>query len=257
MNLLNQFQLIKNFKNNEFINLGDQIPETPKCPAILNFMGTDDEAGFKKNQKLMPDDWRYHSKKIEYHINNFGYRAPEFDLVDWKESIVVFGCSNVLGTGLAEDETLSHQLHRLTSRPVINMGVGGSSMFFSFINALILNQGFPKPHSVINIWTSYERLSIFSGNIVRHHGAWEDTPELRAWTQDYPNPLMYALMIQRASSAIWQNKTRYFEGTFFEHTANSLNCTNFPWHDTARDRIHPGPETVENAAKLIQIGLKV
>ena len=50
----------------------------------------------------------------------------------------MFGCSNVVGARLKDNETIPYKLEEILQRPVINMGVQGSSIAYSVFNQIIL-----------------------------------------------------------------------------------------------------------------------
>ena len=119
----------------------------------LNFSGTDTKELFEENLKTQPDDWYYRTHEVKYTLNSFGYRTKEFDDIDWKESIVIFGCSNIFGIGVADEHTIPYFLEQLSGRPVINMGMGGSSIQTALHNSIILNDSeYPTPKVIIYAW---------------------------------------------------------------------------------------------------------
>ena len=102
---------------------------------LPDFLSVDECNDFRHNLAVQPADWHYRTQDVKYVMNQNYYRAPEWDTVDWQNSIVVFGCSHVFGEGLAENETLSHHLSKLTDRPVINLGQSGTGTMFSWHNS--------------------------------------------------------------------------------------------------------------------------
>ena len=62
-----------------------------------------------------------------YTRNSEGYRCAEFSSINWSNSIAVFGCSEVFGVSVPEDQTLPHHLSLLFGRPCINLGIPGAS----------------------------------------------------------------------------------------------------------------------------------
>ena len=81
-----------------------------------DFCGTDDHATFERNLQLQPPDWQWRTKKIKYSVNSTGYRCPEWDQIDWSESILIFGCSQVFGIGVDDADTISDNLSRILSK---------------------------------------------------------------------------------------------------------------------------------------------
>jgi hypothetical protein len=100
----------------------------------------------------------------DYEVNSQGYRCPEFESIDWNESILMFGCSHTFGIGIEDNETVAHQLSLLVERPVINLGMGGSSYSYQWINSTILRKNNVSPRTVIYLWPEYSRQSIFYNN---------------------------------------------------------------------------------------------
>ena len=191
---------------------------------------------------LPPSQYR----PTEYKLNSNGYRTNEFKDIDWKESVVIFGCSMVFGEGLDEEQTISYQLSNIINRPVINMGSIGTSIQFSLYNAVVLKENFPTPKAVINLWTEIGRLTAFSTPKAKHYGAW-NIPEGSfgdMWIQDVSHCEVNAKFAQIISKQFWKD-ANYFEATFFKATRKALKCPHLRGHlnstDYARDNKHPGP----------------
>ena len=108
-----------------------------------HWMGLDNQQIYEKNCLSQPVDWHYHKNVINYTLNSHRYRTAEFNQIDWKNSIVIFGCSHTFGIGIDDDDTISSNLSKITNVPVINMGIGGTSIAFSFYNNLILFDAMP------------------------------------------------------------------------------------------------------------------
>jgi hypothetical protein len=189
---------------------------------------------------------------IFYQLNNDLYRTHEFSSVEWRESIVVFGCSTVFGLGLTEKETITSCLERITNRPVINMGVCGSSMQFSLYNSVILRNYYPLPKAVVHIWTSTARCTRFSNDKIFNYGAWNSNePLMMNWASDQTNVQVHAKMTQLISKHLWPNDVKYHELTFFKDTAECLNITHLNGIDLSLDNTHPGKETAQITAECI------
>lgn len=249
--------------NLNFINTG-------LGPSVRAFSSTDSQELFQTNLKIQPADWVYHDCTITYSLNSYGYRAPEFHLVDWSNSIVIFGCSNVVGIGLPENDTVSSQLQRLTGRPVINMGASSSSMEFSVYNSGILRANYPPPYAVVHIWTVYDRCTEFIKNgQVKHHGAnfstVADGNYFTVINQTETNQSTRAQYLKTMAEGMWKNTgTQYFDCSFFWATADLLKCPSIEQIDHARDlrlvsgqvRGHPGKETAGRASEIIAQALR-
>jgi hypothetical protein len=191
-------------------------------------------------------------------LNKHGYRTVEFDSVDWANSIVIFGCSNVYGIGVGEEDTLSSQLSKITKLPVINMGVGGSSMEYSLYNSVVLKDHYPTPKAVVQIWSSLSRTTYYTKKNVTHHGTWGMKPNdyMDLYSTDPTHGLVHGLMYQSISKQLWGN-TKYYETSFFDDTVNKLNMPSLTWCDAARDLKHPGRKTLYKLAAQIAASIKV
>lgn len=227
----------------------------PGCTSDPGFHGLDNRETYEKNLQTCPENWHYRNKDIKYTLNSLGYRAPEFDQIDWKESVVIFGCSMVFGIGIDDSETMSAQLENILGRPVINMGVGGSSITFALHNSIILKNICPKPYAVIQIWSGIDR-TVYYGKNLRHIGPWvlpQDSAGrfFHSWSEHGDNGLVHALMANMASRHLWSN-TRYIEASMFGTTSAAINCKQLGLGiDRARDMQHPGPKTVRNVACIL------
>jgi hypothetical protein len=224
-------------------------------PDKFDFSGTDSESRYRTNCKKMPEDWLYHTKPISYTLNSEGYRAPEFDTIDWSNSVVLFGCSCVYGVGLDDSDTISAQLEKLIGIPVINVGAPASSIQFSYYNQLILANIAPKPKAVINIWTSSERISVFTDLGAIPLGPWPAIPIwckqlLSLWNFSEINPAVHSYILQQSARIFWKN-IPHCEYSFFDHTADQFKINTLPVIDRARDIRHPGINSARLAAEKI------
>jgi hypothetical protein len=220
----------------------------------FEYADTDNKKNFKKNRQLQPASWPYHKKRITYIINSNGYRAPEWDAVDWKESVVIFGCSCTAGIGVAEDETISYQLSQLINRPVINLGAGGSSMLFSFFNSLrILENNLPIPYAVVQNWTTTNRFPIFRDTQVYHMGPWDSKSSFfKEYTSESDTQSMImSKYISASSRTIWESKTRYASVSYFDDSAHFTESYLSTLDNKARDMMHPGVNAHKRMAELI------
>lgn len=101
---------------------------------VCHFMHDDERKTYEKRR--LPNYWRYHNELISYKLNSDGFRAPEFESVDWKNSYVIFGCSHVFGLGNPNKETISEHISKELSTPVINLGSPGASVEVIYNNLL-------------------------------------------------------------------------------------------------------------------------
>lgn len=225
-----------------------------------NFTGSDTKELFETNLKTQEDNWVYRTQPINYSVNSSGYRTKEFKNVDWANSIVVFGCSVVFGTGVDNQHTIPAMIEQQSGIPTINMGIGGSSMMSSFHNSLILNQRYPTPRAIVHLWTDYSRTVYYYKKHVEHYGVWdiEDNNYIHHWNKDEEHAKCQALFVQMASHQIWNRRTRYYEASLFSATQKLLGCDKInDSYDKARDLMHNGIKTNEKAARQILNNLEL
>jgi hypothetical protein len=240
----------KYFKDgNEFLK--QYLPQGE--PGVFEYYMGDDERKLKESIKKMPDNWKYKTKKIEYTLNSLGYRGPEFDVHDWQNSIVVLGCSCVFGVGVSDDETLTHYLSKITGRNVINLGIGGGSNQLILDTSLTMKRNYGNPYSLITMWTCMDRLPYYGDGELYHIGLWNhilNSYDINAsrykmifdnFYEDKGHENVTFYNIVQAMRAIWEDKTKYFEGSFFEPTAHYGQLPDyFPFSNNGRDLLHPG-----------------
>jgi hypothetical protein len=224
------------------------------------YSGTDTETTYQKNLLKQPKDWYYRDNPINYkkNTNTHGYRTQEFADIDWANSVVIFGCSMVYGVGVHEEDTLSSQLSKLINMPVINMGVGGTSMEYSLYNSIILSNRYPTPKAVVQIWSSYTRATYYNTHHAEHYGSWnmQKNNFIDVSSKDPSHGKVHAVMAQLISKQLWRD-TKYYESSFFNETSELLFLKTMPILDYARDMSHPGRLTLERYAKMIKDGLEL
>jgi hypothetical protein len=239
-------------KRNQFLPPHEVENKNPK------FQGTDTEETFNKHLETQPNDWYYRTASVHYTLNQHGYRTEEFDNIDWANSIVIFGCSMVFGVGVDDQYTMSKQLYNLTGIPVVNMGVGGSSMTYSLHNAVILRERYPKPLAVINVWSQHDRTVYYHENKCASHGSWtlHRSNFFKEWMLNDSHSRTHAIFASKTSKLLWEN-TKYLECSFFKDTAELLNCPWIKWKIDARDRNHPGITSHHDMAVFLAEQLKL
>ena len=236
------------------------VPES--LPGTYKFWGNDDQERYESNLATQDTNWPYRTKDVEYKLNSEGYRCPEFDIIDWQNSVVILGCSQVFGTGLAEDETITDQLQELINCPVINLGRPGSSIDYSLANNIRLYNNFPLPKAVINHWTEPMRETYFGAEKIttvtpgllthetyykKHIGMLINMFGLDA--EDVEHDYKYkARMASDTCKALWKD-TIYIESTWNSLTADALECYEQKELDTARDIMHWGADSSRALAK--------
>ena len=249
---MSKFNLISSIKSNKFLQVNTSI-------MTNQFIGTDTEELFKKNLTIQPSDWIYRSKSISYNLNKDLYRTSEFETIDWEKSVVIFGCSFAFGMGLDETDTISNQLSALINKPVINMGVGGTSLMYNLYNSVILFSEYPTPEAVIQLWSNYDRCVYFKEDEVINGGAWNMKmgDYMDVWNRDPANPQTNAIFASKIFKQLCKGKTKYYEASFFKDTAELLECDKMSKLDMSRDLIHPGTNSAYLAAVKIAENLKL
>ena len=178
----------------------------------LNYNCSDTKETFEKNLKTQPEDWYYRTHPVKYTLNSSGYRTKEFDDIDWKESIVIFGCSHTFGTGITDEHTIPYFLEQLSGRPVINMGIAGSSIQTSLHNSIILaDSEYPTPKAVVYLWTALNRFQTYQENYVEINGDWNKKETKGQKFQNLSNLIPFNLMNIKMIRNLWKNKTIYRE----------------------------------------------
>lgn len=228
---------------------------------VLNFdIGSkhDTPEEFARNKKKLGPDWYYYDKKIEYRFNELGFRNKPFSQVDWKNSVVVIGCSCVMGVGNTEEDGLCGQLEKILQIPVVNLGVSGSAIDWACRNSLVLHECFPRPKAVVQLWTALGRYTDFKAN--RHHCHILPQKE-RTYCAKHDWEIRSMHYIE-ADRALWKDKTIYYDATWYDHVALRINVDFYDTTiDLARDLDHPGVKSCRLAAqgiaeKLFNQGLK-
>lgn len=204
----------------------------------------------------------YMEDKIDYKINSLGYRTKEFSDIDWANSIVIFGDSTALGEALDEEYTLASVIQSKTGIPTVNLGVGGTSILKAHHDSVLLLENYPAPKVVVYIWTCFYRTVFYKENQTNNYGVWNAKlknnkkkyrykKEYDSWFNNEVNPTVWAMFTQMATKHLWKDKTIMYEGSFFKHTSDLFNCNFFPTIDNAKDNLHPGIKSVENAANSV------
>lgn len=226
------------------------ITDDPVVPD-KRFASTDNPETFEKNKKLRGKNWHYFSKEIYYNTNSNGYRNKEWDKVNWQHSIVVLGCSMTTGIGVAEDETITHYLSKLTGRDVVNLGLPGAGNDAILFNNLVLKRDFPKPYAVVNLWSCNDRLVEFADSQTLFHGAWSRTSNYWAGHQKYKtNPIVKDMFYYDIAKQFWKD-TNYYQASFYPDTARYAQCDKLEFENTARDLLHCGrDDNKANAEKI-------
>ena len=208
-----------------------------------NFLTMDSKENYERNLKSQPADWLYRHKKVNYTWNTNGYRCPEWNDIDWKNSIVVFGCSLIAGEGLDDTDTITSKMSAKLNCPVINLGVPAGSPDIIFYNTIRLVDLNIRPKAVCILSPRWERTTHFS-NISKNLGPWTPYVETGFYADYYKkyverphNAEIHGYMSLRGAYESW--KTTEVPVKMFEEV--ELH----PDVDKSRDLKHPGIKTIE------------
>jgi len=241
-------------------------PGTDIAPGIARYCMGDGPDEFTKNRQEMGADWHYATKEVRYHCNSDGYRAPEWNQIDWPNSIVLLGCSMTFGVGVSEDETISYYLNELTGRPVINLGYPAGSNELILNNLAALANRLPMPWAVVVNWSTLDRFTYYN-KYFSNIGLWTNEKAevngvnlgklYKARNYCELNKMMENYYLAKCAQAICQGRTRYHTLSYFAQTAHYMrtdsyvDISNLKKQERARDGIHPGPYQNKTAAQSI------
>jgi hypothetical protein len=202
---------------------------------------------------------------IDYKTNSQKYRCPEFDSINWNDSVLLFGCSQTFGISLENyEDTVSHQLSLILNCPVINLGMGATGYGYQWINSTILKSYGISPKAVIYLWPEHTRQIIFDGNnLISNHrpvGWWTVQPNSDrtdigvALILDEFHGTAISNYQSENVNVLWNKPTLQY--TWSWPAIN--NHTKWMDHpvDFAVDGFHPGAETNKIRAKVIANDLK-
>lgn len=214
-----------------------------------DFFSIDDYETYQRNLKVQPKDWYYRNHKVNYTLNSHGYRTREFEDIDWKNSIVIFGCSRIFGTGVDDSHTIPTFLEEFANTPVINMGMSGTSIQFALHNSLMLYKKYGIPKAVIYGMTGIGRYLYYQKSHVNNSCKYEDKVVKDAIDHLIPFNLINVELIR----TLWENKCKYYEFSMFPTTAKILKCDlHSPiLDDYARDMSHSGIKSNKLIAQSI------
>ena len=226
---------------------------------------------FNKNLKTMSEDWHWRTTPVSYQVNEQGYRAPNWNQVDWDNSVLVFGCSFVFGTGIDGLHTVATQLSLLLEIPVVNLGIPGTSPVFHWMNTGRLIDHGVNPKAVIYMWPHHARTLDFpeqnKNNLVINCGSWLTNVLSKVWCTNETMSIEFLRTSVQATSKMWNCPVLHYSVN--DDTVLALpNIKKLQWlqGDYARDEGahlikrwngHPGILTNKLWANIIEDDLKI
>ena len=213
------------------------------------WIGSDFKERYYQNLKSQPLDWQWRDQKVEYTLNSQNYRTPEWDTIDWDNSIVIFGCSQIFGVGVSDNQTVGYYLSELLNKPVINLGMPGGSCMAQWINTEKLLKYKINPAAVIYNWPTANRMIELIDNTQNQAtGIWNLNDPAHKFAKEWVlHPThgfeyaKYAVMSVRRSWFCPQLHYSWCADTSKFSNIRLWNCS----LDLARDYEHVGPKTLK------------
>ena len=242
-------------------------------PGEHKFIGLDNHQRFEMSLKNNPKDWYYRTHEVKYILNSNKFRTKEFKDIDWKNSIVLIGCSNTFGIGITEEDTIAANLQEITGKYVVNLGQPGVSNSVIAYNSYYLKENFPEPLAVVHLWTALTRYFVMTESF-HMENIINDIEK----TNNIVTPTVYNIMFMKMINALWKDHPNYIQtcandihagdsednDTTFEYSIarklfpEALYVDKYFWGDrTARDCGHPGRKATKKLAKIIASNLKL
>lgn len=232
------------------------------------FIPDDSMDSFYNSLKYKPEDWYYRHNPVKYTVNSHKFRTKEFKDIDWKNSIVLLGCSYTFGVGVTDDDTIGANLQRITGKNVVNLGQPSASNSVIAYNSYYLRENYPEPIAVVNLWTTMARwFRIDEEKRLMNHIFRGSNASRETINTEITNNIMYMKM----SNALWKDHPNHIQTCMTDYKKNdtwfSITQKVFPeaislkqsWIEdmSGRDNVHPGRETYKKIAKLIASNIKL
>jgi hypothetical protein len=223
--------------------------------GIQEFVPTDTYERFQKNLKIMPDSWIWRNTPITYTCNAQGYRCPEWNNIDWSQSILVFGCSFTFGIGIDDKMTFPYLLQERTGISTINLGAVAASPMVQWANSSLLVKEKIKPRAVIYNWPPPNRSTRFLGKgKVNCRGPNNANSFCQDWIMDDNQSIEYLRYAIYSTNAMWECPVLHYH--IFKSVVDSIpELTWLESIDLGRDfedgGAHPGPESNKSWADTI------
>jgi len=216
----------------------------PYIPKQFKFEPSDTEYLYQANLQRQPQHWYYRTHEVTYTWNSNGYRASEWADVDWSSSWVIMGCSFVAGIGLAYEDTLGEQLSRILKEPVVNLGMGGSSIDVAMYNTARLIDKNIRPKGVIIVTPNLNRMTYWKEQSYVSLIPTNPAPDnyidgaYRGWIRYEPNAELHGYLKLRGTISMWaaegiQPHVAYIDKTYDPTHTIGLHLP--PHQDFARD----------------------
>lgn len=209
----------------------------------------------------LDETWIDPGEPITYRINSHGYRAVEFNTVDWKNSVICIGDSAMFGTGVAQCHTIPYQLEKLIGLHCINLGECNASNLLMAENSIRLRQIGIKPKAVVVLLTTLYRTTWTTERKRVNMNPWtsgsnDELDYFAQWCMDEGRVRHQSVQALATIQLAWEHVPLavlcYTDDTATACDAESIDWTSPDWivTDRARDGRHSGPNTNSNFAKI-------
>ena len=190
---------------------------------------------------------------IDYKVNSYGYRCPEFDTINWKDSYVLLGASNIFGEGVLEDETISYYLEQMIGKPVINLGFAAASNQHVLLTmSMLAKKHTPKKWIVSYLdssrWLHWDPTTTDPIDVQAHRASHEQFCS-DPWPQLMDSLDWYSSQSRVSVQAIAKNNI--IEFGFGEQIDPAWGVRTFELIDEGRVEQHPGPNTNKMIAEWL------
>lgn len=217
------------------------------------FCGPDSRELYQHNLVAQPEDWPWRTRRVHYGLNSQNYRCPEFDTIDWADSVLMFGCSYVFGCGLDDTDTMAYVLNQRTGLKVVNLAQGATDDMFQWINSNILYAAGVRPRAVIYVWPGMHRLTELKGDLATWNwGSWNAQPDNFGghWVTNERHVREYLHYLSLSVRNMWSCPVlEYYAYLSRPEQWGTIRAWGHVLdHDQARDlglrgNYHPGPRT--------------
>ena len=207
------------------------------------------------NERVWCPDYEVGDTSIQYKLNKKGYRAPEFEELDYtKYRIACYGCSYTFGVGVKNEDTWPEQLRISNEIPsdsqIWNMGLPGASN--DLITRLIYHSApIIQPQVIFVQWT------------IPHRREYVDKKgQIRKILTNHPKFWMDNTNAYRAFMTLandeWDDYCFEKNVTFTRLLCDlhgvifiSSHMKGFPYTAPARDNVHPSKEDQKTFARIM------
>ena len=194
-----------------------------------------------------------------YGVNSHNYRCPEFDTIDWANSYVLFGGSDVYGEGLKDNEIMSYFLQEMLGQPVINLAVpAASNQHIVLTMSMLARRYTPKAFLVgwgdEGRWLHWDEKAKNSIDVQAHRG-----PHKEFCGDPYPQLIhslhWYSSQARVTAQAIAGNRLVEIGGEPYP-IIKEWGVTTVPYVDSGFDENHIGINTQKKAAEILYNKIK-